>query len=550
MMRWIIGSSLKARGFMLFAAALMIVMGVVQLRSVPERRSARVHAAHRRGADGGARALGERGRGAHHRAARAGPPERRGVPPHDPVGIAPRALVDRDGVRARHGHPGRPSGGGGAPHAGPRAAAGLETPADAAARLVDEPRDDGRAHLGRALPDRHVPARSLEHQAPTDGGSGRGQRVRLGPAGPAAAGAGRSRAAPRERRVPAADHRDDRERAVRLEPDLRRGVHPGHRRDHRDAEPAVRDPARCAVRLAGRPREGDRPGHRRRAAAPGRRGRHRREPSTADRRRRVLERARSAARDREAPRGEPAGRDARCRGGARRPAARALGDHDRHLALPARDLHRVVERQPHDRADHRCGAPVARPRRLPLRMEDRADRRRRDGDVDADRGPRAHLDPYDVQLDDRGRADPGARRRDRRRGGRRRERRATHASASRRRQRRLRSPRADRARRVHRDAQRRSVRPADLPRRARAGLLHPGCVRRVLPLDRGLLRGGRSGVDAGRPRGDAGARPDAARQGADRGPGVPDRSAGCGPGTSAVSRGCSGPRARRSSSRA
>jgi CzcA family heavy metal efflux pump len=36
MMRWIIGSSLKARGFMLFAAALMIVMGVVQLRSVPK----------------------------------------------------------------------------------------------------------------------------------------------------------------------------------------------------------------------------------------------------------------------------------------------------------------------------------------------------------------------------------------------------------------------------------------------------------------------------------------------------------------------------------
>ena len=43
---------------------------------------------------------------------------------------------------------------------------------------------------------------------------------------------------------------------------------------------------------------------------------------------------------------------------------------------------------------------------------------------------------------------------------------------------------------------------------------------------------------------DAGARPDVARQGADRGPGVADRSAGCGPGTSAVSRGCSGPRVR------
>ena len=36
MMRWIIGSSLKARGFMLFVAALLIVMGAVQLRSVPK----------------------------------------------------------------------------------------------------------------------------------------------------------------------------------------------------------------------------------------------------------------------------------------------------------------------------------------------------------------------------------------------------------------------------------------------------------------------------------------------------------------------------------
>jgi CzcA family heavy metal efflux pump len=36
MMRWIIGSSLKARGFMLFVAAVLIVMGVVQLRSVPK----------------------------------------------------------------------------------------------------------------------------------------------------------------------------------------------------------------------------------------------------------------------------------------------------------------------------------------------------------------------------------------------------------------------------------------------------------------------------------------------------------------------------------
>jgi CzcA family heavy metal efflux pump len=36
MMRWIIGSGLKARGFMIFLAALMIVLGVAQLRNIPK----------------------------------------------------------------------------------------------------------------------------------------------------------------------------------------------------------------------------------------------------------------------------------------------------------------------------------------------------------------------------------------------------------------------------------------------------------------------------------------------------------------------------------
>ncbi|MDH5314809.1 MAG: efflux RND transporter permease subunit, partial [Actinomycetota bacterium] len=35
MMRWIIGSSLKARGFVLFLAALLVVFGLLQLRDVP-----------------------------------------------------------------------------------------------------------------------------------------------------------------------------------------------------------------------------------------------------------------------------------------------------------------------------------------------------------------------------------------------------------------------------------------------------------------------------------------------------------------------------------
>ena len=36
MMRWIIGSSLKARGFVLLLAAAMLVLGIAQLRNMPK----------------------------------------------------------------------------------------------------------------------------------------------------------------------------------------------------------------------------------------------------------------------------------------------------------------------------------------------------------------------------------------------------------------------------------------------------------------------------------------------------------------------------------
>ena len=71
MMRWIIGSSLKARGFMLFVAALLIVMGAVQLRSVPKDVLPEFTPPTVEVQTGGARPLGQRGRGAHHRPARA-----------------------------------------------------------------------------------------------------------------------------------------------------------------------------------------------------------------------------------------------------------------------------------------------------------------------------------------------------------------------------------------------------------------------------------------------------------------------------------------------
>ena len=56
----------------------------------------------------------------------------------------------------------------------------------------------------------------------------------------------------------------------------------------------------------------------------------------------------------------------------------------------------------------------------------------------------------------------------------------------------------------------------DFPGRLRARFLHARRVRLVLPLDRGLLRGGGGGVPAGSAPRDAGARTDAARQGTAR----------------------------------
>ena len=84
--------------------------------------------------------------------------------------------------------------------------------------------------------DRHVGACPLDDRAPPCGRTRRGQRGRLGAAGAAAAGAGRSGAAARRRRHAPSGHRDRRERPVGVAVDLPRSVDARYRRVHRHAQ--------------------------------------------------------------------------------------------------------------------------------------------------------------------------------------------------------------------------------------------------------------------------------------------------------------------------
>ena len=85
----------------------------------------------------------------------------------------------------------RTAGRGRAHDTGPRAAERLEAAADPAAALVDESRPDGRRQLEEAVADPDVGARALDdHPAPARRPR-RGQRLDLGRARQAAAGAGR-----------------------------------------------------------------------------------------------------------------------------------------------------------------------------------------------------------------------------------------------------------------------------------------------------------------------------------------------------------------------
>ena len=166
-------------------------------------RPPRVRARHRRGADRGARIVVGGGGAADHGAHRAGSAQRHRVPQGRPLAVRPGHVADsarvRAGDRSVHGAAGRRR----AHDAGPRAAERLQAAADPPAAVVDQSRADGRRQFEDALADPDVRARALDdHPAPARR-TRCGQRLHLGRARPAVAGAGRSAEAERCQRLAA-----------------------------------------------------------------------------------------------------------------------------------------------------------------------------------------------------------------------------------------------------------------------------------------------------------------------------------------------------------
>ena len=145
MMRWIVGSSLKSRGLVVALAAVVLFLGVTQLREMPRdvlpefaRPTVEVQT----------EALG------------LSAPEveqlitvpleqdlLNGVPWLDQIHseVGSRPVLDRADLRARHRPRPGPAGGERAPDAGGRAPARVEAAADDAAAVVDEPGHDDRS---------------------------------------------------------------------------------------------------------------------------------------------------------------------------------------------------------------------------------------------------------------------------------------------------------------------------------------------------------------------------------------------------------------------
>src|SRR5262249_56409624 len=125
-----------------------------------------------------------------------------------------RTVVDRRVLPARAGPPGGPADGAGAALAGARAAE-CRQPADHdRAAVLDRAGHDDRPVVAGPVAPRHVGTRPLEDQTEADGPARRRERGDLGPARPAAAGAGGPGPAARPRRDAEPGHRLDRQRAL------------------------------------------------------------------------------------------------------------------------------------------------------------------------------------------------------------------------------------------------------------------------------------------------------------------------------------------------
>ena len=407
MLRWIVGSSLKFRYLVVALAAALMFFGVQQLGDTDGRRLPRVRAAEGRDPDARPRPLREPGRGPGHDPARADAQRRPGAR-RDPLEVGGAAVVDRDDLRAGDRSADGTAARRRAHRAGVTPAADLGEPSlhDPAA-LGDEPGHEDRPHVdgSRPRPDRPVDDR------PT-GRSGRGccacRAWRTSPSGASGSRCprpGRSGTSPQARRH--ARRRHGRPRPTPSTPGCStytEGNYIGTRRLHRHRRPAaIRSSTSCRSStpedLAGVPVEAPR-----RHDAPGRRrGRPRRGHVAAGRRRRHQRRPGPDAHRREVPLGQHARGDAGRRGSPRGARARPPGHRDRHHDLPAGDLHRGVDQQPHEGDLVRRDPDGPDALHVPVRVADGVDQRGRDPAV-ADRGrPRPPLARGHDQHDDPGR---------------------------------------------------------------------------------------------------------------------------------------------------
>ena len=210
MMRWIIGSSLKARRVVLAAAVVVMAFGVFQLRDAKVDVLPEFAATDGVGQDRGPRALVGGGGAAHHDPVGAGSARGSGLGRQDPIRIGPRCLVHRDHLRAGNQPlPGAPSRAG-THQPGRRPAQRVTAAPDAAAHGLDQSHGDGLALVQETVSDPDRSACALDASTPPPRGAGRVQRGRVGPARAAAPGPGRPAEAARSTRHAAAGHPVDR----------------------------------------------------------------------------------------------------------------------------------------------------------------------------------------------------------------------------------------------------------------------------------------------------------------------------------------------------
>ena len=117
-----------------------------------------------------------------------------------------------------------------------------------AAPVLHRPGHEDRAHLGRAVPDRHVGDRLLDDQEPSAARARRGAGDDLRRAAQTAARPGRPGEAGGARRLARDGHGADRERDGRRRAPVLRGLHRRHGRLHRVERSAAERPQRAADR--------------------------------------------------------------------------------------------------------------------------------------------------------------------------------------------------------------------------------------------------------------------------------------------------------------